>query len=82
MLHADTIAAQAKRDDERGVLRFSLVTSGKRLTPAEVEQECASIRAVREQTGIAVCISNGLLDEASYRKLKEAGATRVHNTYL
>ena len=79
MLHADTIAAQAKRDDERGVLRFSLVTSGKRLTPAEVEQECASIRAVREQTGIAVCISNGLLDEASYRKLKEAGATRVHN---
>lgn len=79
MLDADTIAAQAKRDDERGVLRFSLVTSGKRLTPAEVEQECASIRAVREQTGIAVCISNGLLDEASYRKLKEAGATRVHN---
>lgn len=79
MLDTDTIVTQAKHDDERGVLRFSLVTSGKRLTPAEVEQECASIRAVRAQTGIAVCISNGLLDEASYRKLKGAGATRVHN---
>ena len=79
MLDTATIVAQAQHDDQRGVLRYSLVTAGKRLMAAEVEQECASIRAVREQTGIAVCISNGLLDEASYRKLHDAGATRVHN---
>lgn len=79
MLDTQSIVAQAKNNDSRGVLRYSLVTSGKRLTADEVAQECESIRAVREQTGIAVCISNGLLDEASYRKLREAGATRVHN---
>lgn len=79
MLDTESIVAQAKNNDSRGVLRYSLVTSGKRLTADEVAQECESIRAVREQTGIAVCISNGLLDEASYRKLREAGATRVHN---
>ena len=79
MLDTASIVAQAKNNDSRGVLRYSLVTSGKRLTPDEIAQECESIRAVREQTGISVCISNGLLDEASYRKLREAGATRVHN---
>lgn len=79
MLDTQSIVAQAENNANRGVLRYSLVTAGKRLTDDEVAQECESIRAVREQTNIAVCISNGLLDEASYRKLREAGATRVHN---
>ena len=79
MLDTDTIVAQAKQNDMRGVMRFSLVTSGKRLTPTEVEQECVCIRTVRKQTDIAICVSNGLLDEASYHKLREAGVTRVHN---
>lgn len=79
MLDTASIVEQAQHDDQRGVLRYSLVTAGKRLTEKEVEQECESIRAVRAQTGIAVCISNGLLDEAAYRKLRDAGATRVHN---
>ncbi|MCD8356808.1 MAG: biotin synthase BioB [Clostridia bacterium] len=79
MLDTESIVAQAENNASRGVLRYSLVTAGKRLTDAEVAQECESIRAVRERTDIAVCISNGLLDEASYCKLREAGATRVHN---
>lgn len=79
MLDIASIVAQAQHDDLRGVLRYSLVTAGKRLTEKEVEQECESIRAVRAQTGIAVCVSNGLLNETAYRKLRDAGATRVHN---
>lgn len=79
MLDTASIVAQAQHNDQRGVLRYSLVTAGKRLTEKEVEQESESIRAVRAQTGIAVCVSNGLLNETAYRKLRDAGATRVHN---
>lgn len=79
MLPTADIVAQAQDNAARGVLRYSLVTAGKRLSDAEIEQECAHIRAIRAQTDIAVCVSNGLLSEADYRQLRDAGATRVHN---
>ena len=40
---------------------------------------CGAIRAIREQTDIEVCVSFGLLSEAQFRRVKEAGASRVHN---
>lgn len=73
------ILAQAKKNDAQGVLRYSIVTSGKRLPDEEVERMCEAVRQIRKETGIAVCISFGLLKEEQYRKLKEAGVTRVHN---
>lgn len=73
------IVAEAKKNAEKGVLRYSIVTSGKRLSDAEVEEMCEAIREIRQTCDIAVCISFGLLNEAQYRKCKEAGATRVHN---
>ena len=79
LLDAVEIVAQAKKNDEAGVLRYSIVTSGKRLSDAEVEKMCEAVRQIRAQTGIAVCVSFGLLNEAQYRRLREAGATRVHN---
>ena len=79
LLSTEEITAQAKYNDEKGVLRYSIVTSGKRLSDKEVDRMCESIRDIREKTGIAVCVSFGLLDEEQYRKLKEAGAERVHN---
>lgn len=79
LLDTDEIVNQAKYNDERGVLRYSLVTSGKNLNDNEVEQACKSIRKIKEETGIEVCVSMGLLNEKQFRKLKEAGASRVHN---
>lgn len=79
LLSTEEITAQAEYNDEKGVLRYSIVTSGKRLSDKEVDRMCESIRDIKEKTGIAVCVSFGLLDEEQYRKLKEAGAERVHN---
>lgn len=79
LLSAKEILAQAKRNDDQGVLRYSIVTSGKRLSDREVDQMCDAVRQIRKKTGISVCISFGLLNEEQYRKLKEAGVTRVHN---
>ena len=40
---------------------------------------CDTIQQIRRETGISVCVSFGLLNEEQYRKLKEAGVSRVHN---
>lgn len=79
LLPAEDIAAQAKINEEQGVLRYSIVTSGKRLSDGEIDRMCEAVQRVKAETGISVCISFGLLNEAQYRKLKEAGVTRVHN---
>ena len=59
-------------------MRYSIVTSGRRLPEREVQQLCESIRAVREQVGISVCVSLGLLELKDFELLKQAGASRVH----
>ncbi|NLL80212.1 MAG: biotin synthase BioB [Clostridiales bacterium] len=79
LLSVEEITAQAKVNDEQGVLRYSIVTSGKRLSDGEIDKMCEAVRKIRKETGIAVCVSFGLLKEEQYRKLKEAGVTRVHN---
>lgn len=79
LLPAEEITAHAKKNHEQGVLRYSIVTSGKRLADAEVEEMCRAVRKIRREVGISVCISFGLLNTKQYRRLKEAGVTRVHN---
>ena len=79
LLPEEEIIAQAKRNQERGVLRYSIVTSGKRLSDGEVEQMCWVVQEIKRTVGISVCVSFGLLDKRQFRKLKEAGVTRVHN---
>ena len=79
LLPAEDIVAQAKASSEQGVLRYSIVTSGRRLSEDEVDRMCDVIRQIRRETGISVCVSFGLLEESQFRKLKEAGVTRVHN---
>jgi biotin synthase len=78
LLSTDEIVRQAVYNGERGVLRYSIVTSGKKLNDKEVDMICASIRAVRQQAGVMVCVSLGLLSEEQFQKLKSAGASRVH----
>lgn len=78
LLQTEALLDQARYYAQRGVLRYSLVTSGRSLSDKEVEQACLSIRAIREEVGIQVCVSFGLLGKEQFRKVKEAGAGRVH----
>ena len=78
LLNTDELLRQAKYNAERGVLRYSIVTSGRKLSEAEINQICESIRAIREKIDIEVCVSFGLLNEEQFRKIKAAGASRIH----
>lgn len=79
LLSDDEIIRQAKINHEQGVLRYSIVTSGKRLSEKEVDDMCRVIKKIRKDVGISVCVSFGLLNRQQFEKLKEAGASRVHN---
>lgn len=78
LLPAEELVRQAKRNASQGVLRYSIVTSGKRLSEEEIDQFCESIREIRRQADIQVCVSFGLQTKEQFVKLKEAGASRVH----
>ena len=79
LLDSDAIVEQAKYNDERGVLRYSIVTSGKALNDKEIESVCKSIEKVKQETNVSVCVSFGLLTAEQYAKVKSAGVERVHN---
>ena len=78
LLSTEELMDGARRNAERGVLRYSIVTSGKCLSDAEVDTLCESIRAIKSCVSIEICISLGLLEEDAFKKLKAAGASRVH----
>lgn len=78
LLSTQELLEDARRNAQQGVLRYSMVTSGRRLSEEEVEQACESIHRIRAEVPIEVCVSFGLLDEVQFRKIKAAGASRVH----
>ena len=78
LLNTEQLLEGARYNDARGVLRYSIVTSGRKLSNPEVDQVCESIRTIRKETSIQVCVSFGLLKEEQFRKLRKAGASRVH----
>lgn len=79
LLSSEEIVAEASRNDDQGVLRYSIVTSGKRLSEEEIGRMCDAVRRIRKETKISVCVSFGLLNESQYRALRAAGVTRIHN---
>lgn len=79
LLSTEKIVEQAKQDAAQGVLRFSIVTSGKRLTNREVLKICEAVKAIKAVCNISVCVSLGLLKQEQFAWLKEAGVERVHN---
>ena len=79
LLDKEEIIRQGKYNSERGVGRYSLVTSGRCLNNAEIERMCDSISDLKKEADIEVCASFGLLDEESFEKIKKAGVSRIHN---
>lgn len=79
LLPDDEIVQDAIKNHEQGILRYSIVTSGKKLSDEDVINEARIIRKIKEACNIEICVSNGLLSYENFKILKEAGASRVHN---
>ncbi len=79
LLDADALVKQAVYNAHQGVLRYSIVTSGRTLCNAEISSLCEAVRKIHDACEIEVCVSVGLLNEDQYQSLLKAGASRVHN---
>lgn len=69
-------AAEAK---QIGATRFSLVTSGRGMNRAQVEPIAQLVADIREEVGIKVCASLGILGVEELTILKDAGVSRYHH---
>lgn len=62
----------------RGVRRFSLVTSGRRLTDKNVDKSIEIYEEIASKCDIKLCASMGLLSEEQLKRLRAAGVTHYH----
>ncbi len=68
----------AKEAETNGADRIGIVTSGRCLSPEDVDNVCETLKAMHQATDIGLCASLGLLSEGDLAKLKAAGLQRVH----
>lgn len=62
----------------QGVVRHSLVTSGKRVTDTELSELIAIFQEIRETCQMELCGSMGLVNKEQLLRLKDVGLKRYH----
>jgi biotin synthase len=80
LLSPGELGAAARGAAAAGASSFSVVTAGRRLAGGknlEVVEE--ALRATAAASGMRRCASLGLMDEASLRRLRQAGLQRYHH---
>ncbi len=78
LLDAEECLRWAKHNYSQGVNRYSLVTSGKRLSGRDLSRSAEIYRQIHEQSPIKLCASMGLLGLEELTLLREAGVERYH----
>lgn len=80
LLDEEIIVKDALDKYNRGIPRYSMVASGKGLTPKDIDKVCSITRKIYEKApDIKICLSGGIISEESFEKLKDAGIKRIHN---
>ena len=78
LLDEDTVINAALKNQAKGVLRFSAVTSGDSLTDSEVGLLCKMYAGIKNVCAIGLCSSNGLLSYDQFARLRQSGVERYH----
>lgn len=68
----------AEMNRRAGVKRFSLVTSGRKMSGAELDRACDYYKEMAAEGGLYLCASMGLLNEEELRRLHDSGVSRYH----
>ncbi len=76
LLDEEVLLDRARAAREAGAGEFSIVTSGKGPTPAELD---VIEKVLKEETGMQRCVSIGVLDKPGLQRLKDAGLQIFHH---
>ena len=79
LLDLHTITNAAENCHKQGILRFSVVTSGKKLNETEIDTLTNIYSKIKDKCEISLCASHGLLNYNQLLKIKNAGVSRYHN---
>jgi len=78
LLSEAEIVKHAKNSEAYEIKRFSLVTSGRHTSQRDLDKICASVAAIKRETGLKCCASLGLLTKKQLTQLKENGVENYH----
>ena len=78
LLPTSEVISQAKQHEAQQIVRFSLVTSGRKLPPSQLSSLTHTVKELRKKTSISLCASLGLLNESELQALYDAGVRRYH----
>lgn len=80
LMDADSLVEAAHAAKNSGAIRFSIVTSGRNTNnPHEFEQILTALTRIKNEVGIEICCSLGLLTLEQAHKLRAIGVTRYHS---
>lgn len=75
---AEEVMQAARRNEQEGIQRLSLVTSGRAVSDKDMPAFCEVYRRLADETSLYLCASMGLLSKEKLAMLKEAGVKRYH----
>lgn len=79
LLDKAEMVANAREMEKNGATYFSMVTSGERLTDAEIDTICSATKEIKDKTRLTVCGSLGMLTDNQAQALKQSGMTNYHH---
>jgi biotin synthase len=78
-LPEEEILEVCKKNEQEGVHRFSIVTSGRALNGEEFEKAVHAFETMHQECKIDLCASMGFLDEEQLHRLHQAGVSSYHH---
>jgi biotin synthase len=78
-LSKEQLIEGAKQAKSVGAVRYCIVNSGRGPTNKEIQEIAAAVREIKNEVGIDICCSLGLMNEEKARTLKDAGVGRVNH---
>lgn len=79
LLSAEQLCQDAAGKEQKGIMAYGVVASGRALSMDEVNMLCDSMREMKKKTKLRLCGSLGLLEKEQMQKLKDAGMQMLHN---
>lgn len=79
VVNEEEVLKQAKDNEDCGVHRFGIVTSGRGLQGEDFEKVLKIYKKLRKSVNIDLCASLGIISYEQILKLKEVGVTSYHH---